>query len=339
MSFDERAPTTPVSVITGFLGSGKTTLLQNLLRHPDMADAAVLINEFGEIGLDHVLVQAIAGEILVLQSGCLCCAVRDDFIESLRDLYARRARGEVPAFRRVIIETSGLADPAPIIGTVLTNPHLSLHYRPDHVVTAVDAVLAESQRREHSEWVKQVALADRVILTKTDLASTEAVAAVRHAVRRINPIATLIVPEDVGQVDLASMFEGGPGAVEPGRAVSRWPDEGSTMDTVDHAHDHRVRSVCLTIPTAVEWNSFMAWLDSLVADHGRDLLRLKGVLAVAGREWPLAVQGVQHMLFPPREARDWPTSEHRSVIVLITRGLDRDAIAESLHRAIGIRPD
>src|ERR1700730_5407863 len=170
---DKSATRLPVSLITGFLGSGKTTLLNNLLRHLGMGDSAVIINEFGEVGLDHLLVQAIDGEIAVMASGCVCCTLRSDLEQTLRDLLARRDRGEIPAFSRILVETTGLADPAPIIQLMLNNPLVSHFVRLDTVVTTVDAVNGLRQIDEHAEAVKQAALADRLLLTKTDLAPPE----------------------------------------------------------------------------------------------------------------------------------------------------------------------
>ena len=177
----------PVSVITGFLGSGKTTLLNHLLGHPDMEETAVLINEFGDIGIDHLLVETISEDIVVLNSGCICCTVRGDLIDSLRELFIKRLRGEVPQFRRVLIETTGLADPAPVIHTLMNDPVIAERYRMDGIVTTVDAVLGDGQLDTHEESVKQAAVADRIVMTKTDLAEDDAVAGLRRRLGSLTP--------------------------------------------------------------------------------------------------------------------------------------------------------
>src|ERR1700747_3611789 len=184
---DKSAERLPVSLITGFLGSGKTTLLNKLLRHDGMGDSAVINNEFGEVGLDHLLIEAIDGEIAVLASGCVCCTLRSDLEETLRNLLIKRDRGEVPAFSRVLVETTGLADPAPIVQLLLNNPLVSLYLRLDAVVTTVDAVNGSQQIDEHAEAVKQAALADRLLLTKTDLAAADTTAQLEALLISLNP--------------------------------------------------------------------------------------------------------------------------------------------------------
>ena len=193
---DKSSERLPVSLVTGFLGSGKTTLLNRLLRHPGMADSAVIINEFGEVGLDHLLVEAVDGEVAVLASGCVCCTMRSDLEETLRGLLARRDRGEIPPFRRVLLETTGLADPAPIIQLLLNNPLLSHFVRLDTVVTTVDAVHGARQLDAQPEAVKQAALADRLLLTKTDIAANAAVTTLRARLSTLNPGADLMAVEN-----------------------------------------------------------------------------------------------------------------------------------------------
>src|SRR3954463_10715154 len=208
MSSDPKSAPIPVSVITGFLGSGKTTLLGKLLRHPGMGETAVIINEFGEIGLDHQLIEAADGEPVVMSSGCLCCTVRNDLIDTLRGLYFKRVRGTIPEFKRVVIETTGLADPAPILHTLMEDPMVEAYYSLDSVITTVDAVNGEWQLEAQMESLKQAAVADRIVLTKTDLAKPEIVTRLTERLRRLNPAAP-VLPVMHGEIDPDRLFDAG----------------------------------------------------------------------------------------------------------------------------------
>jgi G3E family GTPase len=224
---DKSAHRTPVSLITGFLGSGKTTLLNALLRHADMADSAVIVNEFGEIGLDHLLIEQVSGEVAIMANGCICCTVRSDLADTIRDLLARRDSGDVPPFGRVLIETTGLADPAPIVQMLLNNPLVSHFARLDAVVTTVDAVNADRQLNEHAQAIKQVAIADRLLLTKTDLADG---AALGRRLAAINPAAP-VIPVAYGAVAPDLLF--GAALFDPGGKtadVQRWLNEAAYRD-------------------------------------------------------------------------------------------------------------
>src|SRR6266853_261500 len=237
---DRSAERLPVSLITGFLGSGKTTLLNRLVRQPEMADSAVIINEFGEIALDHLLVAPVSGETVVLASGCLCCAVRGDLLETLRRLLIERDRDEVPAFARILIETSGLADPAPVVQLFLNNPLLGHYLRLDAVIATVDGAGGFGQIEQYPEALKQAAIADRLLVTKTDLAAPRGVEALIQGLRRINPGAAI---ETVvrGEIDPAKLF--GAGLFDPGQDrpdPERWLKSGRYPGAaaVDHDHDH-----------------------------------------------------------------------------------------------------
>jgi G3E family GTPase len=340
--------TIPISVITGFLGSGKTTLLSRLLKHPDMADTAVLINEFGEIGLDHHLVEAVSGEMVVMDSGCLCCTIRGDLAQSLRTLYFRRVRGEIPQFRRVVIETTGLADPAPILQTLMEDPIIESYYRLDTVVTTVDAVNGASQLDAQFESVKQAAVADRLLLTKCDIATPEAIAALKERLKSLNPGAPLF---EVSHGDVAPARLFGAGLYDPATKtvdVRNWlraeayDDHDHDHDHDHHGHDHakldvnrhddRIRATCLTFDEPIDWESFSLWMGSLARYRGEDLLRVKGILNVAGEERPVAVHGVQHVFHPPARLPHWPTEDRRSRLVLITRDMDRAFLEESFAK-------
>jgi G3E family GTPase len=354
-------PTIPISVITGFLGSGKTTLLSRLLKHPDMADTAVLINEFGEIGLDHHLVEAVSGEMVVMDSGCLCCTIRGDLAQSLRTLYFRRVRGEIPQFRRVVIETTGLADPAPILQTLMEDPIIESYYRLDTVVTTVDAVNGTSQLDAQFESVKQAAVADRLLLTKCDIAIPEAIAALKARLKALNPGAPVFEVSH-GAIEPARLF--GAGLYNPATKtvdVQNWlraeayDDHGHDHDH-DHDHEHhhhhgeehghhhdhakqdvnrhddRISATCLTFDEPIDWEAFSLWMGSLARYRGEDLLRVKGILNVAGEERPVAVHGVQHVFHPPARLPHWPTEDRRSRLVLITRDMDRAFLEQSFAK-------
>jgi len=315
---DRSAERLPVSLITGFLGSGKTTLLNRLVQRPDMADSAVIINEFGEIALDHLLVAPVAGETVVLASGCLCCAVRGDLEDTLRRLLVERDRGTVPAFARILIETSGLADPAPVVQLFLNNPLLSHYLRLDAVIVTVDAVNGQAALDRHWEARKQTAIADRLLLTKGDIAGTAEIERLVRALQHINRTATIHHVLH-GAIEPAHLF-----GVGPFDALRH--TDGTAGEAL--AHEHAVDAFCLTAEMALDWGRFHDWLGDLRARHGERLLRVKGVLDIAGEAGPIAVHGVHHTFHPPVALPRWPDGEHHSRLVLITSGLDRDLVEQ-----------
>jgi G3E family GTPase len=327
---DKSGERLPVSLITGFLGSGKTTLLNKLLRHPGMADSAVIINEFGEVGLDHLLVEAVDGEVAVLASGCICCTMRSDLEETLRRLLAQRDRGEIPQFQRVLVETTGLADPAPIVQLLLNNPLLSHFVRLDTVVTTVDAIHGERQLDAQAEAVKQVAVADRLLLTKTDIAAADAIDRLRGRLARINPGATLTTVLN-GAIEPEALF--GAALFDPARKtadVRRWLNEEAYRDAHpahDHEHDHAhgIDSFCLSADHTLDWMTVNIWLGELRHLRGEHLLRVKGILHLTGEDAPVAIHGVHHVFHPPVRLNA-PIGDPRSRIVFITRGLDRTEV-------------
>jgi len=355
----------PVSVITGFLGSGKTTLLSKLLRHPGMADTAVIINEFGEIGLDHHLLEAAEGEPVVMSSGCLCCTVRNDLVDTLRSLWLKRVRGTIPPFKRVVIETTGLADPAPILHTLMEDPVVQAYYSLDGVIATVDALNGEWQLDAQMESVKQAAVADRIVLTKADITPEETVAGLKRRLHQLNPAAP-ILPAVQGEIEPAYLFD--TGLYNPATKsvdVQGWlRAEAYGVDSVgdhhghdhghghDHAHDHghdhshdhghgqepldvnrhdaRIRAHCITVDEPLDWESFSLWMGSLATHHGDKLLRVKAILNVTGEAGPVAIHGVQHMFHPPARLPDWPDDDRRSKLVFITRDLSREFLESSL---------
>jgi G3E family GTPase len=318
---------TPVNIITGFLGSGKTTLLQRLLRSPQLSDVAVLVNEFGEVGLDHHLLQGVAESTLLMENGCLCCAVRGDLQKALRDLLSRRTRGEVPYFRRVVIETSGLADPGPIAYTLLSEAVLRHHFRPSGIVTTVDAVNGAAQLDDFAEAVRQVSMADRLVVTKTDLSDETTLATLRARLRAFNLSAQILdstnlfgdfhrlLTDDI--YDTEGKF----------REASQWTAE-ETHGSQDHTAD--IRSFAAIFDRPLDWTAFGVWASMLLHRHGADVLRLKGLLNVAGVPTPVLINGVQHIVHPPSHLEAWPDADRRSRLIFIVRGLQRARIEHSL---------
>ena len=323
----------PVSIITGFLGSGKTTLINRLLKRPEMNRVAVIVNELGEIGVDNELVEVSSEQMMLLNNGCLCCVLRGDLQETLRDLFVQRRNGEIIDFDRVVIETTGLADPAPVLQTLLTDTLLLEQFRLDCVVTVVDAVNAIGQFGQFKEPLKQAALADRLVVTKTDLASEQQLEALNVRLRELNARAPVRVAVD-GEIELAYLIDVG---LRRTRAdldeVERWL--GATDEHEhDHVHDDTVQSFVLRFERPMAWESFTQCLDVLTALRGPDLLRVKGLVNVDGKNGPMVVQGVQHLFHPPLELAGWPGEDRSTRLVFITRDIPRQTIAD-LFVAIG----
>jgi G3E family GTPase len=330
---DTLAGLIPVSIVTGFLGSGKTTLVNRLLKRPEMNRVAVIVNELGEIGVDNDLVQVSSEQMMLLNNGCLCCVLRGDLQETLRDLFIKRRNGEIIDFDRVVIETTGLADPAPVMQTLLTDSMLRDQYRLDCVVTLVDAVNASGQLVQFSEPVKQVALADRLVVTKTDLAVQEPLDALTERLREINPRAPLRQATN-GEIELAFLVDVG---LRRSRAdleeVERWLGADEDHEH-GHRHDETVQSFVLRFEKPMAWAAFTQAMEVLTALRGPDLLRVKGLVNVEGRTGPMVVQGVQHLFHPPLELAAWPSADRTTRLVFITRGIPRQVVAD-LFAAIG----
>jgi len=349
----------PVSVLTGFLGSGKTTLLNALLKDPALGETAVLINEFGEVAIDHLLVRESNEDITILNSGCLCCTVRGDLVTAMRDLFLKRVRGEVPEFQRMIIETTGLADPAPILHTLMTDPVVSSRYKLDGIVTTIDAVHAMRQLDTQKECVKQVAVADRIILTKLDLADPTETERLRARLHQLNPGAPLHVASN-GQIAAECVLNAGlfnPGSKHPD--VARWLNEEAYPNhhhDHDHAHGHAhhmgehghrhgldvnrhdadITAFVVTYDHPVSWEALAGGLELLASTNGERLLRIKGIVNVAGSDLPLAIHGVQHLFHAPSELPSWPEGDSRQTrLVFITRGLGREDVTGLLNAVVG----
>lgn len=329
----------PVNVLTGFLGSGKTTLLNRLLRDPAFANCAVLINEFGAVGIDHHLVDTIEGDIVLLQSGCICCTIRGDLSGALRELYERREKGLVPQFVRVVVETTGLADPVPVVSTVMHDRVLQHHFRVGNVITTVDALNGGRNFETYPECLKQAALADRLVLTKLDLASEAAVAHLLERLQQVNPAACLV---RVDQVPLDAQVLLGDDVFDmesKSREVTRWLKAANNRQflalrlpkTADVNVHGETCAFALNLPAAIDWTVFGVWLSLLLHTHGERVLRVKGLLNIAGTETPVVIHGVQQLVYPPTHLDRWPDDDRQSRLVFIVRGLDAAAIESSLH--------
>jgi G3E family GTPase len=338
-----------LTVLTGFLGAGKTTLLQKLVREPGLEDTVVLINEVGEIALDHLFVEVLDESLLLLSSGCLCCAVRGDLLDSLERLAYLRERGGTPQFRRAIIETTGLADPAPLLHLVMTNPYLVQRYRLDGIVTIVDAINGSTTLDTHEEAVKQAAMADRLVLTKSDLAgradAAERLAALRARLKRLNP-AALVLDAAKGEATPAALLNAG--LYDPAKKtpdVARWLAEEAVADAERRAgggldpkrHDERIRVFSLASEAAIPLSVLDGFLELLRATHGEKLLRLKGIVRLAEEpDQPVVLHAVQHVLHPPARLPAWPDEDRRSRLVCVTRDLEPSVVRRLFDAFLGV---
>lgn len=324
----------PVTVITGFLGSGKTTLLNHLLAQPALARSAVIVNEYGEEGIDHDLLRFAQEKVLLLQNGCVCCALRGDLQQTLRDLFLARRQGEIGDFERVLLETTGLADPAPVLQTLLTDTMLLGQFRLNGVVTCVDAFHAREQFESHPEAVKQAALADRLIITKSDQIDASALATLRTTLVTLAPLAVIglarhgvIDPEFVTDIGLRD-------ARADAARIERWLGIPQHSNGAGHRpHDSAIDTFTLRFERPFSGRAFEQCIEVLTALRGPDLLRVKGLINVEGEAGPIVVQGVQHLFHPPVALANWPGDDHASRLVFITRGIPR-AVIDGLFKAI-----
>jgi G3E family GTPase len=306
----------PVFLLTGFLGSGKTLLLNALLKAPGYANSAVIVNEFGEIGLDHALVQSSTDNVVLLEAGCLCCTIADSLHETLADLHFRRVRGEVPPFERVVIETTGLADPAPILNTLLGNKLVTQHYRLELVVATVDALNGAHEFERHREVAKQIAVADRLLITKTDLATASQVSQLEQLLKRLNPGAELFKSSS-GSAALDA-FSGG--CFSQAKNMLAYAAHSHGHDV--NRHDALIRAHCFVLDGPVSWSGLAAWCRLLADTLGERLLRCKGLVEIAESGEIVFVQGVQRVFHSPERLPGWPDADRRSRLVCITRGVD-----------------
>lgn len=307
---------TPVSIFTGFLGSGKTTLLSRVLEDPSMRNTAVLVNEFGEVGLDHHLLRRVNERTVLLENGCVCCATRGELAESLVEVLSERVE-------RVVIETSGLADPAPILFTLFSDPVLQHRFEVESVVTTVDAVNGDLHLSSNPEATKQIAASDRVVMTKTDISERCEIRALASRIVAVNPSAE-IIEASFGNVEPSDLLRRDSVRSAPGDAFP-WESHGGS----------EVRSLSLTFDGAVEWAAFGAWLSMLLHARGEEVLRVKGLLDV-GESGPVVLDGVQHVIHPPRHLDAWPDGELGTRLVFIAKGVAPEDILASLTAFSGL---
>lgn len=330
----------PVTVITGFLGSGKTTLISKLLLHPDMNRVAVVINEIGEIGIDNDLVTMSSENISLLANGCICCSVRTDMQETLRDLFARRHSGEIPEFDRVIIETTGLADPAPVVQTLASDTMLEAQYRLDGLVSLVDGFNGSYQIENQAEVVKQIAIADLILISKSDLIKSMDLDLLKSQISDINPRAQILLVTN-GEIDPYSLINLGLSSARVSAKTLSFlgtflndenQSEPKYLGDFSQKHNSKIKTHSLRFEEPFTWEAASSALELLTTLRGADLLRVKGILNIGGR--PVVIQGVQHIFHPPVTLDAWPSDDHASRVVFITTNISAETI-ESLFKAVG----
>lgn len=324
----------PLHILSGFLGSGKTTLLKGWLTHQNLNDVALLVNEFGEVGIDHHLLNEVAPDTVLLPSGCVCCQIRGELKTALLDLYERRIRGELPPFSQVILETTGLADPAPILSTLLHDPQLKHHFTQGSLVTLVDAEHARLQSRHQPEWLAQVSAADKLLVSKGDRVDNNDLMALQAWIADLNPMAelsdtqqALAEPDQLFALRLAK-----------GNHAQRFRwlgTVGSARDGLarqESTHHHPLTQTCvITLEDELDWPAFAIWLSMLLHSHGQSVLRMKGILRFSGSSAPIVIHGVQHTLHPPVHMNDWPGELETSKLVFILRGLDAERLKQGFN--------
>ncbi|TWG98095.1 G3E family GTPase [Mesorhizobium sp. J18] len=340
-----------VSIVTGFLGAGKTTLLNRLLKDPRLSDTAVIINEFGDVGIDHLLVEQASDGVIELSDGCLCCTVRGELVDTLADLVDRLQTGRIEHLKRIVIETTGLADPVPVLQSVMGHPALAQAFRLDGVIAVVDAVNGAATLDAHEEAVRQVAVADRIVLAKSELANTAEAEGLQKRLRALNPSAAIL---ESAEADYAALFDCGLYDPETKTAdVRRWLGEDAHGHDHDHAghdhddhghhhhHDDRIRTFSLVHDRPLPYTAVENFLDLLRATRGEQLLRMKGIIEIAeDPSRPLVIHGVQKMLHPPARLPAWPEGGRGTRIVLITMDLDEDYVRRLFAAFAGQpRPD
>ena len=340
----------PVTLVTGFLGSGKTTLINKALKAPELSKTVVVVNEFGEVGLDHQLYASSNDAVIVLENGCLCCTVRSDLVSTLNNLYHDRQAGRIPRFDNVVIETSGLAEPGPVLQAFLSEPTLDGLYRVASVLTLVDAVNWQATVESHDEALRQVALADRIVITKLDLVQNDAAAAEQHLrgeLARMNPAAS-IQAADWSTAHVAALLSSkGFDAADPGAdplpwlglksyeaygAATQGQDGTAAQDVPFHLQGKGIESFVLTRANPLSREELQFLLDGISQNLGPSLLRVKGLVSVQGEEArPAVIQGAQHLLHTMTWLDRWPSADTRTRIVFITQGIAHTALKDIIE--------
>ena len=332
----------PVTVITGFLGSGKTTLLSSILKKKEMQKTAVIINEFGEIGLDHALIEHTDENIVELQSGCICCTIQGDLNKTLIDLFDKMMNGKVSSFNRVLIETTGLANPVPIIHTLMSSIELIRIYSLDGVITVVDSVNGEKTLDLHEESLKQLALAEKIILSKTDIIDKDEIKSLIYRIKEINPVSQIVYSK-FGNIPLEEIF--GLGAYDPYKKsadVKNWLAAEKYKDKKHHhhhdvnRHNENIRAFSMMSENPVNMIAFSVFRDMMTAALGDNLLRMKGIINIAGEELPAVIHGVQHIFHPVQWLETWPDNDRRTKLVFITQNIKKEQIEDFFRPLMGL---
>ena len=332
----------PVTVITGFLGSGKTTLLSSILKKKEMQKTAVIINEFGEIGLDHALIEHTDENIVELQSGCICCTIQGDLNKTLIDLFDKMMNGKVSSFNRVLIETTGLANPVPIIHTLMSSIELIRIYSLDGVITVVDSVNGEKTLDLHEESLKQLALAEKIILSKTDIIDKDEIKSLIYRIKEINPVSQIVYSK-FGNIPLEEIF--GLGAYDPYKKsadVKKWLAAEKYKDKKHHhhhdvnRHNENIRAFSMMSENPVNMIAFSFFRDMITAALGANLLRMKGIINIAGEERPAVIHGVQHIFHPVQWLETWPDNDRRTKLVFITQNIKKEQIEDFFRTLMGM---
>ena len=335
----------PVTVITGFLGSGKTTLLSSILKKKEMQKTAVIINEFGEIGLDHALIEHTDENIVELQSGCICCTIQGDLNKTLIDLFDKMMNGKVSSFNRVLIETTGLANPVPIIHTLMSSIELIRIYSLDGVITVVDSVNGEKTLDLHEESLKQLALAEKIILSKTDIVDKDEINSLIYRVKEINPVSQIVFSK-FGNIPLEEIF--GLGAYDPYKKsedVKKWLAAEKYKDKKHHhhhdvnRHNENIRAFSMMSENPVNMIAFSFFRDMITAALGANLLRMKGIINIAGEERPAVIHGVQHIFHPVQWLETWPDNDRRTKLVFITQNIKKEQIEDFFRPLMGLNTE
>ena len=332
----------PVTVITGFLGSGKTTLLSSILKKKEMQKTAVIINEFGEIGLDHALIEHTDENIVELQSGCICCTIQGDLNKTLIDLFDKMMNGKVSSFNRILIETTGLANPVPIIHTLMSSIELIRIYSLDGVITVVDSINGEKTLDLHEESLKQLALAEKIILSKTDIVDKDEIKSLVFRIKKINPVSQIIFSK-FGNIPLEEIF--GLGAYDPYKKsadVKNWLAAEKYKDKKHHhhhdvnRHNENIRAFSMMSENPVNMIAFSFFRDMITAALGANLLRMKGIVNIAGEERPAVIHGVQHIFHPVQWLETWPDNDRRTKLVFITQNIKKEQIEDFFRPLMGL---